>query len=323
MIHVGASVLQQGETGSFDWSCCLIWGSLMRGSVPLFLMASGAILLDPKKTLPLKKLYLHNIARIVAAMLVWGFCYKLYHLTVDGNLGLAEVSGAIKELLLFDQEFHFYYLHIILLVYICLPITRKFAEHADKKTMEYALCVWIVLAIVYPTLWQIAPFSHLNRIPAQWRINLTYASVGYGLWGYYLIRYPLTQKRAIISFCFGLFITFFITFYLSARNGALNDSFLQGTSPGVFLLATGIFSILNHTKVPSRLEHGVVSISKASFCVYLSHMFVLYALSHFGVTAGMFPAIFSVPFLSAVVLAVCLVLYRILSKIPLLNRWII
>ena len=73
VIHVDASVLMQGEIGSFDWNCGLLWGTIVRGSVPLFLMASGAIMLNPHKNITIKRLYFHNIARIVVSMLVWGW----------------------------------------------------------------------------------------------------------------------------------------------------------------------------------------------------------------------------------------------------------
>lgn len=323
VIHVGSGVLLGETVGSFEWLCGLFWGSLVRGSVPLFLMASGAIMLDPIKKLSFKKLYYHNITRIVVAMLVWGLCYKIYHLLAAGQLNLNDIWYSFKRLLLFDQEFHFYYIHIILLVYAFLPITRIFAEKADKKTMEYALCLWTVLAILYPTICNFTPFSLLSGIPKQWMINLTWASVGYGLLGYYLKKYPLTLAKGAVCFGTGFIATFGMTFYSSMNAEILSDLYLQGTSPGVFLLAIGIFSLVNIREIKGIFKKTVVFISKASFCVYLSHMFILYILMHFGIVTQKLSAIFSVPLISAIVLSGCLVIYAIISKIPLLNKWII
>lgn len=323
VIHVAAAVLTQEQVSSGQWNGALLWGSLARGSVPLFLMASGAIMLDPMKKISLKKLYFHNIARIVAAMLVWGFCYKLYHLFVDDQLTLFNIWHSFKRLLLLDQEFHFYYIHIILLVYAFLPITRNFAEKASKKTIEYALCIWIVLAIVYPTLRNFAPFTLITGIPVQWMINLTYASIGYGLLGYYLKKYPLTFIKGLFCACVGFFITFFMTYYLSIQTSKLNDIFLQGTSVGVFLLAVGIFSISGFIRFKAKTEKRIIFLSKASFCIYLSHMFILYILAHFDITAKMLPTVFSVPIISGIVLLICLCIYLIIEKIPFLNKWII
>lgn len=121
----------------------------------------------------------------------------------------------------------------------------------------------------------------------------------------------------------GLTITFGTTFYLSAQTGQLNDMFLQGTSPGVFLLATGIFTLARNVKIKGGFKKAVVYVSKASFCIYLSHIFILYILTHFGITAQMLPSIISVPLVAGIIMLVCLVIYAMISKIPLLNKWII
>ena len=323
VIHVGSVILMQTPVGSFAWTSGLFWGALFRASVPLFLMASGAIMLHSGKTLSLKKLYFHNIARIVIAMLVWGFGYKLYHLSESGQMNLSMIWYSIKRLLLFDQEFHFYYIHMILLVYVFLPITRLFSEKADKKLLTYALCVWAVLGVIYPTIRCFEPFTLLSGLTGQWAINLTFAAIGYGILGYYLKKYSLSLGKGVGCFCLGFVITFGMTFYLSCNDRVLNELFLQGTSPGVCLLAVGIFSLASFINVKGVLKKFVTYLSKASFCIYLSHMFILYMLERFGITAQILPSVFSVPMLSAFVLLICLGIYGVLSKIPILNKWII
>lgn len=323
VIHVTSCVLTQTEIGSFEWISGLFWGSLVRASVPLFLMASGAIMLNPEKKLPLKKLYLHNIARIVVAMLVWGFLYKIYHLVAEDKLNISMLWYSFKRLLLFDQEFHFYYIHMILVVYVFLPVTRHFAEKADKKLLEYALGIWLVLAILYPTLKTFHPFTLLAGLTSQWAINLTFASVGYGLLGYYLKKYPLSLQKGVFLLVVGFLLTFGATFYLSYKNNSLDELFMQGNSIGVCLLSAGIFSIASYLSFGNAATKVVASISKSSFCIYLSHMFVLYQLTDMGITARLFAPIFSVPLISAAVLFVSFIIYIVLSKIPVLNKWII
>jgi len=323
VIHVGSGVLTQTEVSTFEWFSGLFWGSLVRASVPLFLMASGAVMLAPGKPLSLKKLYFHNISRIVVAMLVWGFGYKIYHLVVAGQLNPSMIWYSVKRLLLFDQEFHFYYIHMILLVYVFLPVTRIFAEKADKKLLEHALCLWLALAVVYPTLRAFSPFSLLSGLTGQWAINLTFASIGYGLLGYYLRQYPLSLPKGALCFGIGFVLTFGLTLGFSLSAGVLNELFLQGTSFGVCLLAVGIFSLAPFVKLSNFCGRAVTYLSKASFCIYLSHMFILYLLTSLGITASVLPAICSVPLISILVLFVCLVIYAVLSKIPVVNKWII
>ncbi len=323
-IHIDSSVLTLTPIGSFAWTSGLFWGVLFRASVPLFLMASGALMLDSAKPLSIKKLYFHNILRIVVAMLVWGLAYKIYHLTESGQMSLPMLWYSIKRLLLFDQEFHFYYLHMILIVYIFLPVTRLFAEKADKKLLLYALSVWAVLGVLYPTMKSFKPFYLLSGLTGQWEINLVYSSIGYGLLGYYLKKYPLSKGWGIGCLFVGFAATFGLTWFFSHKNGMLQELFLSGIALGVFLLAVGIFSLAGFIHVKGVLRKIVVYISKASFCIYLSHMFILYTLKDYGIVAEKIaPAIVSVPMLSIFVLFIGLGFYWVLSKIPFINKFII
>ncbi len=323
VIHVTSAVLTQTPVGSFVWSSGLIWGAVFRASVPLFFMTSGALMLDTDKQLSLKKLYFHNIARIVIAMLVWGFAYKLYHLSEEGQLNYSMIWYSIKRLLLFDQEFHFYYIHIILITYAFLPVTRIFVKGADKKQLLYAISLWAVLGLLYPLLRNFKPFNLLSGMTERWTINLTYSSIGYGLLGYYLKKYPITIRKGAGCFLAGFALVFGMTFYLSYKNGILNELFLQGTNPAVCLLAVGAFSVFSFVNMKGFLQKVVISISKASFCIYLSHMFILYSLEKIGIVALSFPAIISIPMISVCVLFICLGVYWVLSKIPFLNKYII
>ncbi len=323
-IHAGSFVLSINPIGTFEWTSGLFWASFFRASVPLFLMASGAIMLDPEKEISFKKLYLHSISRILIAMFFWGFAYKIYHLIVESQITVENLWYSFKRLLLFDQEFHFYYIHIILIVYVLLPVTRLFVEKADKKLLQYSLTVWFVLAILFPTVKDFYPFNLLSGLTGQWLINMTWASVGYGILGYYLKKYPLKKKHCFLCLTLGFIIVFGFTFYMSKKYDYLYELFFQGMSVGVCLYAVGIFSYITLTgnKIKYKLSKIIVYISKASFCVYLSHMFVLYLFEKLSLTAQTL-SIITVPLISVLVLLICTCIYAIISKIPILNKWII
>ncbi len=323
-IHAGSSLLSINKIGSFEWTSGLFWASFFRASVPLFLMTSGALMLDTSKNITLKKLWFHNIARIVVAMLFWGLAYKIYHLIDGQQFTISNLWYALKRLLLFDQEFHFYYIHIILIVYAVLPITRLFIEKADKKLLEYALAVWFLLAILFPTVKDFYPFNLLSGLTNQWLINMTWASVGYGILGYYLKKYPLSIRASLICLIAGFAVVFGFTFYMSQKYGMLYELFFQGMSVGVCLYAAGIFSVALFAgeKLVGKLSKIIVYISKASFCIYLSHMFVLYRFAKLSLTPQTL-AIITVPLISVLALLICTGIYAVISKIPILKKWII
>ncbi len=311
---------------SFDWVSSVFWGSIVRASVPLFFMCSGALLLNPHKELSLKKLYTKNLLKIVVAMIVWAMAYKVYHLYTAGTLCLSACYHALKQVLLFEQEFHLYYLHIIIIVYVFLPITRVFIKNASRKELIYALAVWFLLGIVYPTIRFYPPFNMITGIPVQWAMNMTYSAIGYGILGYYLSCYP--PRRTISAFAVGAlgFLSVFgLTVYMSIKSGYLYQNFFEGMSIGVSLLAAGIFGVCTRL---SPKQNGitmkiVTRISKASFCIYLFHVFIIYFFMEHNITVSFLPTLISIPLVALLNFALSYCCYFILSKIPVINKWLI
>lgn len=312
------------EIGTPNWAQVLFWGSITRSSVPLFLMASGAVMLNSEKELTLKKLYLKNILRIIVAMVVWGIAYKVYHLIDLKAFSLSNLWQGIKEVLVFNQEFHFYYMHMILLVYVFLPVTRLITEKASEKQLRYMLLLWFMLAIVYSTLKPFWPFTLFGGMTTQWSINLTYSSIGYGILGYYIKKYGLPKGADIIMALAGFLFMFLGTYYMSEKQGYLYEHFLEGIGIGAALLGTGIFGIANRVKISSqKLKSVIIWFSKASFCIYLVHVMILYIMKDNGITVDFAPYIISIPVIALGIMILSSAVYAILSNIPIIKKWLV
>lgn len=322
VIHVSAGRLG-GAPGGGDWLGGLFWAAAARASVPLFLLCSGALLLDPDHDLPLKKLWGKNFLRLLAALLFWAMAYKLYFLWEDG-ISLPELVQAGKEVLLFHHQNHLYYLHIMLLVYAFLPVTRLLVRCGEKRLLQYALGLWFVLGILYPTLKGFWPFTLLEGIPLQWRLNMTYAAIGYGLLGWYLQKWPLGRKASAALALAGFALVFGGTWWLSLRSGALYQGFLEGMSLGVCLLAVGLYGLCTGLPAPGeRVRRVLAWWSGASFCVFLVHIFFLDQLRSRGWMLAEAPALLAVPVMALVLLACGGAVYALLSRVPGVRRWLI
>ncbi len=325
-IHASTAV-NATPIGSLGWICGTFYGCLTRASVPLFLMCSGALFLNKGKEISLKKLFTKNILRLFIAMIFWGTVYKAYNLLEKGNLTLGNFFSDFKNVLFFNQEFHLYYIHIMLLIYVLLPVLAVFCRNADKKQLQYALVIWFVLGVLMPTVISFWPFNLLTGIPLQWKLNLAYNSIGYFIFGHYLKKYPLKLPIAIISAVLGFGIIFGGTVYFSIRNGALYTLFVDGMTIGSFFLAAGIFGICNCAKdfIRGPVANVVKYVSKASFCIYLVHMLVLYEMGDLGLTVGKLPlpVIVAIPITVIICFAVSTLVYFILSFIPIVKKWLI
>ncbi len=310
--------------GSFAWYSSLFWGSIVRGSVPLFFMCSGALFLGSGRPVSVRKLFTKTLPRILAAMLVWSMLYKLWHLATEGGVTASGLITALKETLLLRQEFHFYYLQIILIVYLMLPVTELIVQNASRRRLEYALGVWFVFGIVYPSLLPLWPFRLLGGIPLQYKLNMTWAAVGYGILGAYMKKYPPKRGLSASLAAAGFALIFCGTAIVSARQGKLYSGFFEGMAPGACLLAAGIFGLCLGAKPPRASLRRIAEFgSKASFCIYLVHVFFIYIFSRLGVSAGLLPPLIGVPLLALAYLACSTAVYLVLSRIPIVNRWLI
>lgn len=324
VIHTSSSAVML-SAGTFSWNAAMIFRSVFGASVPLFLMCSGALLLNPEKIMTVKKLYCHSLMRIVIAMFFWAVIYKVYHLVSDGIFNTSTMIHSLKEVLLFNHEFHFYYLHMIIIVYVFLPITRKFVSSSDKSDLEYFIVVWIALGIVMPTVMSFYPFTLLGGMIPQWMINLTYSSVGYGVLGYYLSVYPISLKFGALTAIVGSIATFVMTLVMTLKNGVFYEGFLSGVSINVFSLAVGIYTLCVHVskKIGEKAKNICKTLSGASFCIYLIHVFVIYLFSSVGFTYQTFNVALYIPIASICNLAICLVVWMIIKRIPGINKYII
>lgn len=306
--------------GSADWYGSVFWRSLCGAAVPLFLMCTGALFLQPKP-LSIKKLYAKNVLRILLAGFAWAFIYKLYHLAEADALRLASVWQAIKEVVLFQHEFHLYYIQIVLVLYIGMPVLRVFTAHATKTEILYALAVWFALGVLYPTVIVFWPVRLLGGVANLWMLNMIYAAFGFALLGYYLYTYPVSLRVGLGTGLVGYLVTLIPTVVGSLQTGVLYEQFLSGMSVGCALLAAGIFGSCLHLK---KALPVAVYVSKGSFLIYLAHMlWINFLRDSLHITADCFSTWLSVPLLAILAIAVCTGLYFVLSHIPIVKKWLI
>lgn len=322
VIHAASSGFAGHAPGTPDWWGTLLWGAAARPAVPLFFMCSGALMLC--RDIPPKRLLTHNLSRIVCAMLVWAFAYRLAGLAEGGGLTPAGVWDAVKRTLLLQHESHFYYLHILLLVYAFVPVVRTFVRSASRRELSYLLTFWFITGILFPLLRYFWPFRLVGQIDQWYRMNMAYSAIGYGVLGHYLRQYGAELRRGWYwsALAGGFAVTFGGCAALSLKNGALNEIFLEGMSPGPMLMAFGLFGLIL-SRGGRRPAGPVGRLSRASFCIYLVHIYFLRLFQQFGLSGGASPSVLTVPAVAAL-MAVCgWLVWEILHRIPVVNAYLV
>ena len=210
-------------------------------------------------------------------------------------------------------------------MYALLPLTRRFVAAADRRLLNYALGIWFVLGCLAPTLKSFPSLSLIGGIPAQYPINLTWGAVGYGVLGYVLTQEAPRHKPRTFALLYllGTALTFGLTLIASVRTGTLYQVFLQGNSPGVCLQAAGLYGLCVSQWHDRDRWPLAETVSKASFCVYLTHLFFLEFLAGRGLSAGILPPVWCVPALALAAFGGGFLVWLVLRRVPVVNTYLI
>lgn len=325
IIHTASQSMSGLNILSFNWFSATFWGCLCRFAVPVFLMVTGALLFDPAKKMTVGRIYEHYFLRILLCLLFWALMYELYFIAgywiLYRQFKAVWFLDAIRNVFLFKHHFHLYYLQILLIFYVFLPLMRVFAANAERSVMKYMLIVWFVLGIVFPYLYKFQPFAAMSGIPAEYPIGMTYSALGYGLMGWYLKTAGIKRsdfRRYLLIFIAGFVIVFGGTVTLSILNQGLVQDFLDGFTPGVALMAIGVYggvSALFEGRDAASMPK-VVKLSKASFCIYLVHHFYVMLLRTYLYTAYKVFCLLVIPAQAALVFGLSFLTYLLLRRIP-------
>lgn len=215
---------------SDEWISRMIYDALVRWSVPVFVMISGALFLDESRRIDFKRLYTKNIARIIIVFLFWSFIYAIYDGLYKNGL-ICFVLGTI------NGPFHFWFLKMMIGLYIVVPILRPVV--INKKLEQYFLCVALLVTFVIPLSFLIIGYFSedarvfLTRYFDSFGLNIVSGYVGLFVLGHYLSKYRLSSSIKKLLYPMGILSIIavcLITYFASYHFGEFYDLFYDSLS---------------------------------------------------------------------------------------------
>lgn len=280
-------------------------GSLMRPSVPLFVMITAVLLLPLKPDTTVNSFYRKRLWRIIPPLVFWSVLLPvlalLYfrHVAPDSvnpilNPSLYDSASTWTKVLTFVFNFNFdtvplWYLYMLLGLYLVIPIIGTWLSNARRKEIKAVLWVWAVtLLLPYvekaaPLLGYVGNYDNMGILGVcDWNPYGTFyylsGFIGYVILAYYLKTYPpqwSASKMAAIcipSFIIGYLITFMG--FVEINNNfpgqyAMLEIIWYFCSLNVVMMTVPVFLFFSRLKI--RSSAWLRNLASLTFGIYLCH----------------------------------------------------
>lgn len=324
------------------WFSITIYNSLSRPCIPLFVMLTGALLLQPYKVAePLKVFFKKRLWRIGLPFIFWGGVYYVWSYYADHTVWtLRSISQSILN---GGPYYQFWYLYMLLGLYLITPLIRVLVTYASRTVLRYFLLFWFVGVSVVPLIQLVTGYS----LDSDVFVIGTY--IGYFILGTYLLGTRLNSKMwsAILfgAYAWSVAGTYLATYFIG---GTLQYFFLDYFSVNVVIASVALFLLLR--AVPDNFADGwflsignflhfsenfslksstslnklLHFISGCTLAIYLMHVIVLESLERgylgIRISISTINPIIEIPLGAAVTLLICIIILYPVSKNSVLKK---
>lgn len=297
------------ETGSWNLLTYLYY--LGTYSIPLFFMVNGYLLLGKRE---ITYFYiLQKVKWILITVLSWTFIVWLFKRDFTENLIKKIVGSLIQK----GYFFQFWFFGALILIYICLPILKKFLN--SRRSYLYILSVLLVIGLIF----------ELTNIVLQMPIQ-TYVIQTFRLWTwffYYLLGGFIAQfDKDIIKNRFKRWMKVVVVLLLlispiilfSIAKTTYHNLFAEYFYDILFVkvVSLGIFLTILTLTVNEKRSESIVSLSNQTMGVFIIHTYIMKVWEKlFGFSFVGSYLLFAIFTLSA-----SFIIVGMLMKIPYFNR---
>ena len=215
ILHIAAKKFLSLSVYSNEWQVLNFYDSIVRWTVPVFVMISGALFLN--RDIPIRKLYLRYIPRLAVAFVVWSFAYAI-------STGYDFKAHKVMWL---SGHYHMWYIPMCIGLYAALPIVKQIVS--NKRIAYYYLLLSFVFAFIIPSVmalakdfgpqWMNSLVRVANDVITDMHMQLVLGYSAYFVLGYVLSKFDfrdLVKSKNINKYIY-------IYIYLCAWNAWLSN----------------------------------------------------------------------------------------------------
>lgn len=309
------------------WWTSTVYKSFTLSCVPLFIMLSGALLLQPSKLHESIRFFLKKrVKRIGLAFIFWSLIYLGWAFFISNTPFTLNnfIEGSLFSIFS-GSYYHFWFLYLIIGLYLLTPILRAIVAYDSQKILKYLITLWFLGVSIVPVIQLITGYN-LNDT-----LFVMGGTLGYFVLGIYLPKIKIKSSILYVLFFSSIIFTIISSWLMRFEFYSIGQDyfFFDYLSVNVILSSITLFMILS--KFPAewpkdahplirRVIHGI---SKNILPIYLFHLIIMETFQRgylgFKLSLTTINPIIGVPIITLVTLFVTLSLILLMKKVPILK----
>lgn len=279
LIHTsgGYLVYNSFNNGAHWWIVSVSYSSFLKWASGVFVMLSGAFLLNEDKSKDIWKFIKHRIIRIFVPFVIWAFIYKMImNPGFISDFNILSIKYFLKDIYSGNVEYHLWFIYMLFILYLLTPIFSAIVNHSNKNLKYYFLGLWLVFNF-FPGY--ISKFKEI-QFGSEYYLEFVKYS------GFYILGFTLKNIKTNYKWWL---ILGFIGLSLINVYGTYNLSHLHGYNDYFFLNRLNITNILNaiflfvfFNSLNLKVNKGsfsyklLVNMSLVSYGIFLNHVLILH-----------------------------------------------
>ena len=314
MTHVASIGWQAMGPSEEGWLVTSVYEIVTRFAVPVFFMTSGALLLNPRRRVGVRRILVSYAGRTAVLALVVSLLYCLLERALFGWTGWRSLITSTL-----DGPYFIWYLWVLVGLYAMTPVFRLVAERPGA--LGYALAVLALLVMGKSTVEAMFPGSWL----AVWLGNFLQFGSGmegvfYYLLGAWLISRRPSRRKSALAIALGVasLVIAIAANYASALAVGPDLYYVARDNVFIALFSIGTFEAFRLLEASFRGGAVLSTIVSCGMSIYLIHPFLrllMEGLDFFSPVVGWLLAapLVSVPVVSLVLWGLSLALSLVIS----------
>jgi surface polysaccharide O-acyltransferase-like enzyme len=311
------------------WWIGNFYTALSRWCVPIMIMISGILLLDPNREYPTKIFIKKRFNKVVIPLIFWSIIYVIWRYRNDILVNkYPSLLSMVQSFISGPVYYHLWFIYMILGLYILTPVLRVYIKNADKENIKYFLVVWFVTNGIINFVEKLTNYDYKVGIELYFFTGY----VGYYVLGYYLtaVEFSKKEKRLLYIMSMVCVVTTMIgTFILSKIKGTYVDDFNDFLFPNIIMMTIGVFVFIKSIdweriiKRDSGINKFILDMSALSFGIYLIHLLVLELLqNYYKFDARITNPLISIPFVSMVIMVISYIVIKFMKRLPIIEKFV-